>query len=103
MIPLSIQPEILKRGAGVGEGETVSVSPATTIVARQSASEKIRRCFINEASNQRSPASSASFEGFGTWIVDEPGPERLKMSILSEEDAPELREGPGSSWPDRRV
>ena len=44
-----------------------------------------------------------SFEGFGTWIVDEPSPERLKMSILSEEDAPELRERVVSSWSRRRV
>jgi hypothetical protein len=33
-----------------------------------------------------------SFAGLRTWIVDEPGPERLKISILSEEDAPELCE-----------
>jgi len=44
-----------------------------------------------------------SFEGSGTWIVEEPGPERLKMSILSEEDAPELREWAASSWSARRV
>src|SRR6266550_6093556 len=44
-----------------------------------------------------------SFEGFGSWIVDEPGPERLKMSILSEEDAPELREWAVSSWSHRLV
>ena len=44
-----------------------------------------------------------SFEGFGTWIVDEPGPERLKMSILSEENAPELREWVVSSWLHRWV
>ena len=49
---------------------------------------------------QRAPRS---FEGFGTWIVDEPGPERLQMSILFEEDAPELREWTGSSWSERRV
>jgi hypothetical protein len=44
-----------------------------------------------------------SFEGFGTWIFDEPCPERLKMSILSEEDAPEPREWAVSSWSHRRV
>ena len=44
-----------------------------------------------------------SFEGSGTWIFDEPGPEWLKMSILSEEDAPELRESVVSSWSHRRV
>jgi hypothetical protein len=33
-----------------------------------------------------------SFAGLRTRIVDEPGPERLKISILSEEDAPELCE-----------
>jgi len=44
-----------------------------------------------------------SFEGFRTWIVDEPGPERLKMSILSKEDAPELREWAVSSWSHCRV
>jgi hypothetical protein len=47
-MPLSIQPEILKRGAGLGEGETVSISPAIAIAASQRASEKIKRCFINE-------------------------------------------------------
>ncbi len=44
-----------------------------------------------------------SFEGFRTRIVDEPSPERLKMSILSEEDAPQLREWAVSSWSHRRV
>ena len=44
-----------------------------------------------------------SFEGFGMWIVDEPGPERRKMSILCREDAPELREWAASSWSHRRV
>jgi hypothetical protein len=44
-----------------------------------------------------------SFRRLGTRIVDEPGPERLKMSILSEEDAPELREWTGSGWSHRRV
>src|SRR3989442_1649014 len=44
-----------------------------------------------------------SLEGSGMWIVDEPGPERLKMSILSEEDAPELRESAVTSWSYRRV
>ena len=44
-----------------------------------------------------------SLEGCGTWIVDEPGPERLKISILSEEDTPEFREQAVSSWSHRRV
>jgi hypothetical protein len=39
-----------------------------------------------------------SFAGLLTRIVDEPSPERLKMSILSEEDAPELREWAVNSW-----
>ena len=43
-IPLSIHPEILKRGSGVGEA--VATSPATAIVARQSASEKMKSCLM---------------------------------------------------------
>ena len=80
MIPLSIQPEILKRGAGVGEGETVSVSPATRIVARQSASEKIKRCFINEARNQRFADCAAAGKIMSEGFMDSPQMSRARDS-----------------------
>jgi hypothetical protein len=51
-------------------------------------------CLIDESGNflDRHVEALFSFAGLRTWIVDEPGPERLKISILSEEDAPELCE-----------
>ena len=62
-------------------------------------------CLIDKSRNflDRPVEALFSFAGLLTRIVNEPGPERLKMSILSEEDAPELREWTGSSWSDRRV
>jgi hypothetical protein len=47
-------------------------------------------CLIDKGGNflDRLVEALFSFAGLRTRIVDEPGPERLKMSILPEETAP---------------
>jgi hypothetical protein len=62
-------------------------------------------CFDRQERNflDRHVEALFSFAGLRTRIVDEPGPERLKVSILSEKDAPELREWAVSGWSHRRL